>query len=881
MYGDWRTVESKWQDSWEKSGIFKVSEDPGKEKYYVLEMFPYPSGEGLHMGHTFNYTIGDVYSRFKRMNGFNVLYPMGYDSFGLPAENAAIKAGVHPKKYTDQAISNFIGQQRSLGLSYDWDRVLSTCSPEYYRWNQYFFLKFMERGLVYRKTATVNWCPECNTVLANEQVHEGRCWRHKDMEVELKDLVQWFIKTTAYAEELLSFIETLKWPERIKIMQRNWIGKSHGVTLKFDVFDEEGQRIDAIETYTTRVDTVYGITYLVLAAEHPKVLEYVKGTSREKEVLDFVNRVRKQSIIDRTAEGKEKNGVFIGKYFINPFTDEKCPIWVADYALYDYGTGAVMAVPTHDQRDFEFAKKYSLPMRVVISPAGHKLNPDKMIRAFTSDGEMVNSGEFNSFSNREAMDLIADLAEDKGWGVRSVNYKLKDWLISRQRYWGTPIPVIHCKECGVVPVPENHLPVLLPESVKFGVGNPLENSLDFVKTSCPVCGKEARRETDTMDTFFDSSWYFLRYCDSNNEREPFDKKTINYWMSVDQYIGGAEHACMHLIYARFFTKALRDMGYLKFDEPFERLFNQGMIHGVDGHVMSKSRGNIVNPTVTIEKYSADALRFFLVSMASPNKDFSWSDTGIESAFKFITNIFGRISKLKVGLSGKKIESKLHKCIRDVTADIENLRYNYALQKLRNLFNSFGDEESRETVECFIKMLHPFCPHMTEELWEIIGNRPFISTVEWPSYDETLIDEKMDREEDLQKQTLQDIRNIVNLVDRKPKKITIFVSPSWKYVIHDVALDNKEYPKNLISRVMKDPAVRKFGKEGANFTHQLAKNIAKLRPVLGKSDEIKALKEFIETFEEEFGCSVEIVEAERSRVDKAGQAAPGKPAIYVE
>ncbi len=881
MKRDWRAIEEKWQKKWEETEIFRVTEDPSQKKYYVLEMFPYPSGDGLHMGHTFNYTIGDVYARYKRMEGFNVIYPMGYDSFGLPAENAAIEAGVHPKEYTDKAISNFIEQQKSLGLSYDWSRMLSTCTPEYYRWNQYFFLRLMEKDLVYRKSATVNWCPKCSTVLANEQVHNGRCWRHKDTEVELKDLEQWFIKTTAYAEELLSCIESLKWPERIKIMQENWIGKSHGVTLKFDVVTENGQKIDEIETFTTRVDTVYGITYLVLAAEHPKVLEYIEGTGIEKDVKEFVKKVRKESIIERTAEGKEKHGRFLGRYFINPFTGEKCPLWVADYALYEYGTGAVMAVPAHDQRDLEFARKYELPVRVVITPKGTKLDPDKMEKAFVDEGEMVNSGKFDGLNSGEAMDLIADLAEERGWGKREVNYKLKDWLISRQRYWGTPIPVIHCDGCGNVPVPFEDLPVLLPEKVKFGEGNPLEKSEEFIKTSCPKCGGDARRETDTMDTFFDSSWYFLRFCDSKNDSEPFDKKKVGYWMNVDQYIGGAEHACMHLIYARFFTKALRDMGYFGFDEPFERLFNQGMIHGEDGFVMSKSRGNVVSPTEAIQRYSADALRFFLVSNASPNKDFSWSDRGIESAFKFLNKVLNHIDKIKIGKSSKKMESRLHKSIKEVTEDLENFGYNYALQKLRALFNSMEDEESKETVDSFLKMLHPFCPHMTEELWKKIGNESMISTESWPSFDESKIDLKMEREEELQNQTVQDIKNIVGLVGKKPKKITLFVSPDWKYIAQETALENKENPKKIVSAVMENPVVRKQGREGAKFAQLLSKNVGKLGPVLKKEEEFKALSEYRENIAGEFDCSVEVLEASDSMEDKAKQSAPGKPAIYLE
>lgn len=881
MKPDWRAMEAKWQEKWATEEIFKVTEDPSKEKYYVLEMFPYPSGSGLHMGHAFNYTIGDVYSRFKRMKGFNVLYPMGYDSFGLPAENAAIKAKVHPRKFTDEAIANFITQQKLLGISYDWDRMVSTCTPEYYKWNQYFFLKFMEKGLVYRDSATVNWCPECATVLANEQVHDGRCWRHTETEVEQKDLEQWFIKTTAYSQELLDHIENLAWPGRICSMQGNWIGRSEGVTLRFDIVDEGSNKIDEIETFTTRVDTVYGITYLVLAAEHPKVAEYVRGTDQEQEVTDFVKEVKKQTNIERTAEGKEKHGRFLGKYFINPFTGEKCPLWVADYALYDYGTGAVMAVPTHDQRDFEFAKKYDLPMKVVIAPQGHEMDPERMIRAFTAEGVMVNSGSFNNVPNNDAKKMIANLAEEKGWGERTVNYKLKDWLISRQRYWGTPIPVIHCEDCGTVPVPEEDLPVLLPEDIEFGKGNPLETSPSFVNTPCPKCGTDARRETDTMDTFFDSSWYFLRYCDALNDKAPFEKANADYWMNVDQYIGGAEHACMHLIYARFFTKALRDMGMVDVDEPFQRLFNQGMIHGEDGHVMSKSRGNVKNPTEIIERFSADALRFFLVSIAGPNRDFSWSDRGIESTSKFINKVYDHLANIKIGESSPKVVSKLHKTIRDVTTDIDEFRYNYGLIKMRSLFAALGEEESRDTVEAFLKMLHPFCPHMTEELWDAMGGKGFMSLSEWPSYDESKIDEKMDRIEDFQEQVRQDIRSILEIVGNKPKKITLFTSPDWKYSVHATALANRDNPKAIIGAVMKDEEVRKRGKDGVKFAQGLAKNIAKLGSVLGMDDEKAALTEYLDDLKEEFGCTVDIVEAEGSQEGKAKQAAPGKPAILVE
>ena len=878
---DFHKIEKKWQKRWEDEKVFKVKEDPKAPKYYCLEMFPYPSGSGLHMGHAFNYTIGDVYSRFKRMNGFNVLYPMGYDSFGLPAENAAIKAKVHPKKFTDAAIKNFINQQKALGLSYDWDRMVSTCTPEYYNWNQFFFLKFMEKGMLYRKKAPVNWCPKCNTVLANEQVHDGKCWRHTDTEVDQKYLEQWFIKTTAYAEELLSDISKLQWPERIKIMQENWIGRSEGVILNFDVVDEDGKKIDKIETFTTRVDTVYGITYLVLAAEHPKVIEWTKRTKYEKQVKEFINKVKKQSIIERTAEGKEKNGVFLGKYFINPFTGEKCPLWAADYALAEYGTGAVMAVPAHDQRDFEFAKKYKLPMRVVISPSDWELDVKKMNRAYVDDGVLVNSGDFNGMSNRDAMEDIAKLAEEKKWGKRTVNYKLKDWLVSRQRYWGTPIPVIHCEKCGIVAVPYDDLPVLLPEKVKFGKGNPLETNKQFVETKCPKCKAKARRETDTMDTFFDSSWYFLRYCDNKNDKEPFDKKKVKYWMPVDQYIGGAEHACMHLIYARFFIKALRDLGYTGFDEPFTKLFNQGMLHGEDGYVMSKSRGNVVLPEAISKKYGIDTARFFLVSIASPDKDLAWSDAGIEGSSRFIHKVWNYFYSVKIGSSSKKTISKLNKAIKGITDDIENFRYNLAIIKIRELFDSF-EEESLETLEAFLKLLHPFCPHLTEELWGKIGNKPFISLASWPKYDEGKIDLKAEEAEKLIDNTINDIRSVLKLTKiQKPKEIILFVADEWKYKFFNNL--KKEMGKTRdVGELIRKTIIKEHAKEISAMIPKLVKDPAKVPEIiLDQKTEIETLRGSIDKIKQEFKSeAVAVIKAEESEEDKAKQAMPGKPAILL-
>jgi leucyl-tRNA synthetase len=625
---NFKQIESKWQKAWESKKIFQVKESK-KKKNYVLEMFPYPSGSGLHMGHAFNYTIGDIYARFKRMQGYNVLYPMGYDSFGLPAENAAIKAKVHPKKYTEKSINNFIKQQKELGLSYDWSRLIKTSDPEYYKWNQYLFLQLFKKGLVYKKAALVNWCPKCNTVLANEQVQNGKCWRHKDTDVIEKNLEQWFIKTTKYADELLK-TEKLDWPERIKLMQKNWIGKSKGTMVKFKIKESK----ETIEVFTTRPDTLYGVTFLVYSIQHPKV----KELSKNKEVNTFLKNIPKQS-----PEEKEKEGVFIGRYAINPVNNEEVPIYASNFVVPDYATGVVMAVPSHDQRDFEFAKKYKIPIRVVIQ--NKNLNEKTMERVYVGEGTLVNSKQFSGTNSKVAIKKITNYLKKKKLGREITQYKLRDWLVSRQRYWGTPIPIVYCDKCGIVPV--KNLPVLLPEKVKFGKGNPLTTNKQFLETKCPKCKGKAKRETDTMDTFFDSSWYFLRYTDPKNNKKPFDTKKQNYWMPVDTYIGGAEHACMHLIYARFFMKALKDLKLVKEKEPFKKLFNQGMLHGEDGFVMSKSRGNVVLPEEISKKYGIDTARFFLVSIASPDKDIEWSKKGIEGSFRFINKVMNYKPKFSI------------------------------------------------------------------------------------------------------------------------------------------------------------------------------------------------------------------------------------------
>ena len=784
---NFQKIEKKWQDAWEKKKVFKVKESK-KKKFFALEMLPYPSSVGLHMGHAFNYAIGDIYARFKRMNGFNVLYPMGYDSFGLPAENAAIKAKEQPKIYTEKAIKNFIKQQKALGLSYDWDRMLMTHSPEYYKWNQYFFLKLYEKGLVYRKKSPVNWCPKCDTVLANEQVHSGMCWRHKDTEVEIKHLEQWFIKTTAYAEELLRDIEKLDWPERIKIMQRNWIGKSYGTEINFKI-DNENWPI-----FTTRPDTLYGVTFMVVSAQHPRLMDLVTK-EQKKDVERFLKKIKSTS----QEEVLEKEGAFTGSYALNPVTNEMIPVYTGNFVLAEYGSGIVMAVPAHDQRDFEFAKKYKIQIKVVIKPE-YKLNPHKMSRAYVSEGTLVNSGEFNGENNLDAISSITKYLEKKKVGKKTVQYKLRDWLVSRQRYWGTPIPFVYCERCGLIP--EKKLPVLLPDRVEFGKGNPLLRSRKFVNVKCPKCNGKAKRETDTMDTFFDSSWYFLRYCNNKNKNNPFDKNKVNYWMPVDQYIGGAEHACMHLIYARFFVKALRDMGFLNFSEPFIKLFNQGMLHGPDGNKMSKSLGNVIDPLDTIKEYSTDALRFFLVSVASPDSDFNWSDKGIQGCFKFINKVYDKIKEMKIGKSSKRIESKMNLSIKEVTEDIEKFRYNLALIKIKELFNCFEDEVSKKDLESFLKLLSCFCPHVCEELWKELGNKGFICLEKWPKYDNKKINLEFDAIDEFKDGLRSDLDSVMKLVKFKPKLAKISVAEDWKY----------GFLKNLKKEIVKTRDVGKLIKK---------------------------------------------------------------------
>lgn len=745
-------IEKKWQTKWAEGDVFKVTEDPDKEKYYVLEMFPYPSGK-LHMGHVRNYSIGDVLARFKKMKGFNVLHPMGWDSFGLPAENAAIKHGVEPSKWTWENIGEMREQLKELGLSYDWDREVATCHPDYYKWMQWIFIQFYKKGLAYKKENPVNWCPSCQTVLANEQVVDGKCERCKTL-VGKKDLSQWYFKITDYAERLLDNLEELPgWPNKVKLMQKNWIGKSIGaeVTFEIDGFDK------GLDVFTTRPDTLYGVTYMVMAPEHPYLKELVAGSEYEEPVNAYVDKVQHMSDIERTSTTNEKTGQFTGRYAINPLTGKKVPIFISDYVLMDYGTGAIMAVPAHDQRDFDFAKKFDLEIIPVVDSDDPEVDVYDLKAAFAAEGTMINSEMFNGMNNKEAIEKIIDYLEEKKIGKKSINYKLRDWLISRQRYWGTPIPMIHCDDCGWVPEKEENLPVLLPADVQFtGKGeSPLATSKTFVNTTCPVCGKPARRELDTMDTFLDSSWYFLRYCDPKNTEAPFSKEKVDYWMNVDQYIGGVEHAILHLMYARFFQMALYDLGLVSTEEPFKNLLTQGMVIK-DGAKMSKSLGNVVSPAEIIDKYGADTARLFILFAAPPERELDWSDKGVEGSFRFINRVYRMVYDFSQNYSevpesyeiggdaDKNMAYWLNYAIKKVSDDIgERFNFNTAISTIMELVNEMYRYKEGSVnpglfgaaIKDLIIMLAPFVPHVTEEMWEHLGYEGSVHDQNWPEYDE--------------------------------------------------------------------------------------------------------------------------------------------------
>jgi len=782
-------LELKWQSYWEKNNLFKCREDISKQKYYLLEMFPYPSGK-IHIGHVRNYTIGDVVARYKRMCGKNVLHPMGWDAFGMPAENAAIENKTHAARWTYDNIAAMKAQLKRMGFSYDWDRELATCNPEYYRWEQLVFLRMYQKGLAYKKKTFVNWCDKCQTVLANEQVEDGCCWRHPDVEVIIKEMDSWFLKITHYADEILEYCEKLPgWPDRVLTMQRNWIGKSYGAIIRFPMVGSD----EVVEVFTTRQDTVFGATFMCLAPEHPLVKEIIKGCSQEREVLEFVERTLKMDRFLRTAEFTVKEGAFTGRHCINPATGEEIPIFVANFVLFDYGTGAIMAVPTHDQRDFEFAKKYGLRLRVVIQPPDAEIDEATMTEAYVGEGILVNSGPFNGQPNLDALNSIADYLESIDRGHKTVNFRLRDWGISRQRYWGAPIPIIYCDTCGTVPVPEEDLPVVLPLELDMrpNGGSPLPFEPSFFETTCPKCKGKARRETDTMDTFVESSWYFDRYTCPGYDKGPLDPEKVDYWMPVDQYIGGIEHAILHLLYSRFYTRVLRDFGFLKISEPFTNLLTQGMVcketeecpeHGylyptevkdsrcvhcqaevIRGNTvkMSKSKKNVVDPQELIDQYGADTVRMFCLFASPPDKDLEWSDQGVDGSYRFLNRIW-RLVTLNLGsimgvsvyggdeaLEGeiRALHRKTHETIKRVTADIENrFHFNTAISAVMELVNDVNqflntsehkDDAAwsvvREAVETTVVLLSPVAPHITEELWQMLGHdRPLIE-VSWPTY----------------------------------------------------------------------------------------------------------------------------------------------------
>ncbi|MHA1819310.1 MAG: leucine--tRNA ligase [Promethearchaeota archaeon] len=930
-----KEIEKKWQKRWEDSNIFKVSNDAKKKKYYVLEMYPYPSAS-LHMGHLRNYSIGDAFARYKRMNGYNVLYPMGYDAFGLPAENAAIKHKADPEKWTESNIKNIMRQQKELGLSYDWDRVLWSYDPDYYKWNQWMFLKMYEKGLVFRENALVNWCPSCKTVLANEQVINGKCWRCSSR-VDQKFLNQWFFKIRDYADELLYSLDKLNWPEKVKVMQRNWIGRSEGTEIEFEIVDT-GEKI---RIFTTRADTLYGVTFMTFAPEHPLVSKWVKGTEYEEEFNKFLDEVLHEDRFKRTSEESEKKGMFIGKYAINPINGEKVPVYVGNFVIYEYGAGAVMAVPAHDQRDFDFAKKFNIPIKVVIQPRdGYKLNPEKMTHAFLDDGIMDNSGEFNGMFNRDAIKLIQEKLEKIGKGKATVNYKLRNWLISRQRYWGTPIPIIYCDKCGVVPVPYEDLPVKLPKDVKFtGKGNPLETSESFKNVKCPKCGGPARRETDTMDTFVDSSWYFFKFASREDGDVPFKMEDLDYWCPVDTYIGGIEHAILHLLYARFFTKVTRDLGLHNIDEPFSTLITQGMINKAHPYCehckkflvsaydengnwigeydpesetcntcgnkytlvsvkMSKSLGNTVSPESITSKLGADTARLFILHSANPEKGMEWSDAGVEAEHRLILKIWNLLVNTDVETRIEKhvidefINFKIHNTIHQVTQAMESLSFREAINQIIQLVEALR-QYSEQPVdaklfktgkETIVKLLAPFIPHLTAEVWELMGHKKMLSLEKWPKYIKKYVDPRVKNQWMTFDNLIDDIKNILKLIKAEKSQIKLIVAEQWKadFIKTTLELLEKGVARGQIMKeIMKNPQFKKYGKQINKILPKILSNVGKFGvPFETQEAESKFWEDTLELLKKRFGLEMIIEKEEESTEAKKNQALPGRPAIII-
>ncbi|TXT65879.1 MAG: Leucine--tRNA ligase [Promethearchaeota archaeon] len=917
-------IEEKWQERWEKEKIFEVDMDPKKDKYYVLEMYPYPSSK-LHMGHLRNYSIGDSFARFKRMQGLNVLYPMGYDSFGLPAENAAIDHGIDPKKWTNENINAIKNQQNRIGLSYDWNRMIYSHDPDYYKWDQWFFLKMLEKDLAYRQDSYVNWCEKCVTVLANEQVQGGKCWRCGS-EVEQKFLTQWFLKIRAYAEELLEGLEEVDWPEKVKVMQRNWIGRSEGTIIKFPIMEEKR----TIDIFTTRPDTLYGVTFMVFAPEHPWVRKWVEDTQYEDEFENLYRETMKQNQFERTDIDVEKKGMFIGKYAVNPLTEEQIPIYVGNFVIYEYGAGAVMAVPAHDQRDFEFAKEYGIPIKVVIQPFDYELNAEKMTRAYESDGVLINSEEFNGMENRTAIGAITEKLDEINMGSATINYKLRDWLISRQRYWGCPIPIVYCEKCGTVPVPIEDLPVKLPEDVKFtGKGNPLKTSESFINTKCPECGGKATRETDTMDTFVDSSWYFFRYCDPHNKKEPYGKKRVNYWGNVDQYIGGIEHAVMHLLYARFWTKVGRDLQLHSHNEPFQALLTQGMINKIHPYCpecdtfatkvekdstkcprcetkwiqksvkMSKSLGNTVDPNNIMEEYGADSARFFILFGASPESSLEWSEEGVGFAARFMNNTFKLLSEEPTDIRKTEnirdtlINYYMHHSIKDITESMKKINIRDAVNKIVQFSSELTDYKKEGVNKDIFNncrknlalILHPIAPHMTEEVWELLGEDGYISLAPWPNYDEDILTDENDFKWNLINNTIDDIKNIKQVLKKDSiEQIDIIIAEQWKFDFYSDLMQLIEDTINqgeIMKKLMLKSKFKPHGKFVSETVSKVLKNIGKYANfILSPSDELKFFKDIIPLIEKQFNATVNVLTEDETNQKKADQALPGRPSIII-
>ncbi|HME51627.1 MAG TPA: leucine--tRNA ligase [Candidatus Lokiarchaeia archaeon] len=918
-------IELKWQAKWSDERIFEVQVDPSKNKYYCLEMYPYPSGK-LHMGHLRNYSIGDCLARFKRMQGFNVLYPMGYDAYGLPAENAAIKNNADPEQWTWDNINHIKWQQQRLGFSYDWTRQIQSITEDYYYWNQWFWLKFYEMGLVVREDAYVNFCPECNTVLANEQAQNGKCWRC-DSQVTQKLLTQWFLNIRKYADELLACLKDLDWPEKVKIMQQNWIGRSEGTIIKFIIKDTG----EEIPIFTTRADTVYGVTFMTFAPEHPLVEKWVKDTDFEEEYKKILNETLTEDRFQRTNIEHEKKGMFIGKYAINPVTGDEIPVYIGNFVIYEYGAGAVMAVPAHDERDFEFAKEFNIPIKIVIQPYDYEIHVEKMSRAYEEDGKLVNSGEFDGTQNREAIKAISEKLAQEDKGGLTVNYKIRNWLISRQRYWGTPIPFIHCANCGAVPVPYEDLPVRLPKNVQFtGTKNPLETDEDFLNTTCPKCGGEARRETDTMDTFVDSSWYFFRFTDPKNMNAPYDKDVIKYWGPVDQYIGGIEHAVLHLLYARFWTKATRDLGLHEFDEPFKALLTQGMVNKenpfceTDGIYlpvgkydtdagtclkcgnpyvmksvkMSKNLGNTVDPQEIVDKYGADTARFFILATANPEKQLEWSDEGIDAIYRQIKKFFTTLMETPASFKKAKdfyddlILFHLNVTLKAVTASYEKMEIRDALNKITFLIEQFQDyiesgankKVYQICLETITLMLAPAIPHLCEEVWESMKKKGFISLAEWPLVDESAIRQDIKNTWDYDNTIGEDIANILKILKSEVTTVTLIVAAAWKHEVLEKVLTSLKEGKNtgeVIKQLMVDPDLKKLGKAIPAFINKIAKDpwgIEKFPRFISQDEELKAASDVKLLSGKKF--NIEVVNEEESTEKKAEQAIPGRPAIII-